>query len=158
MPSPVGAFIVSILFERPARRAGAAKIAAKLESGGALLEARFRAAAGNPKALRTLRHIVTIERWGQRRLRVALGDVAYERDESGAYAPAADAPYERVVDDLRGARAETVALARRVADERKAAVVVEHNSMGPLTAGGWLQYLHVHAELEAKRVRASSAG
>jgi hypothetical protein len=155
MPSPVVRLFVRALVERPARRTGPAKLVARLEAGLAPLEARFRAVAGDPKALRTLRHIVTIERWGQGRLRVALGDRPYARDESGAYAPASDAPYEGLLDQLRATRAETVTLARRVADEGKAAVLVDHNSLGPLTAAGWLQYLNVHADFEAKRVRAS---
>jgi hypothetical protein len=106
------------------------------------LEARYRAAAGDPKALRTLRHVVAIERWGQRRLRVALGDAPFERDESGAYAPPDDAPYERVLDELR-VRAETVALARRVAAEDKAGGRRRAQRMGPLTAAGWLRYLRL---------------
>ncbi len=129
-------------------------LADRLEAALAPLEARYRAAAGDPKALRTLRHVVAIERWGQRRLRVALGDLPFERDASGAYAPAADAPYDRVLADLSGVRAETTALARRIAAEDKGAVVVEHNSMGPLSAAGWLRYLNFHANSESMRVRA----
>ncbi len=30
---------------------------------------------------------------------------------------------------------------------------VLHNQMGPLTAQGWLRYLHMHSTWEAKKVR-----
>jgi len=153
MPSPVVRLFVRALVERPARRTGPAALIERLAGGlGPLLD-RFRAAAAQPKAAPTLRHIVAIERWGQGRLRVALGDRPFVRDESGAYAPDPDAPLEQLLDDLRDARAETVALARRVAAEGRGDVQVDHNSLGPLTADGWLQYLNLHADFEAKRVR-----
>jgi hypothetical protein len=63
------------------------------------------------------------------------------RDESGAYRPPDDVPYERLLDELRDTRAVTVQLARRVVAEGRAEAVVEHNSLGALTAGGWLRYL-----------------
>ena len=53
-------------------------------------------------------------------------------------------------------RAETVALARRVAATDVGAVKVEHNSLGPISARAWLRYLQVHADLEMKRAKPSS--
>lgn len=153
MASLVVRFFVRSLVERPAQRAGPARLATRLEASGAALDARFRGAAADPKAPTTLRHILAIERWAQRRLRVALGDVAFERDESGAYGPPEGASYEALLEALAVTRSETVSLARRVADEERAGAVVEHNGVGPLTAVGWLQYLRVHGDLEARRVR-----
>jgi hypothetical protein len=157
MASPIARTFAYILVERPARRAGPAALADGLASSGAALEARFRAAAADPKAPRQLRHVIAIERWGQARLRTALGDVPFFRDASGAYRPPDDAPYDRLLDDLRAARSVSVELARRVVAEGKEDAVVEHDSLGPLTAAGWLRYLRVHADLEAKRVKIGPA-
>jgi hypothetical protein len=154
MASPIARTFAYLLVERPARRAGPAALADGLASSGPSLEAHFRAAAADPKAPGQLRHVIAIERWGQARLRAALGDVPFLRDASGAYRPPDDATYEHLLGELRSARAVSVELARRVAAEGKAGAVVEHNSMGSLTAAGWLRYLRLHADLEAKRVKA----
>jgi hypothetical protein len=154
MASPVARLFAYVLLGLPARRAGAAALADGLASSASPLEAHFRAAAADPRAGRQLRHVIAIERWGQPRLRAALGDARFVADESGAYRPPDDVPYERLLDELRDTRAVTVELARRVVAEGRAEAVVEHNSLGALRAGGWLRYLRVHADLEARRVRA----
>jgi len=153
MPSPFFRTLVAAFVERPARRAGPERLAERLEASLNSLTARYAAAADEAKAAKTLRHVIGIERWGQRRLRVALGDVAYERDEHHAYKPPDDLPLGALVDELRATRAETVALARRVAAEGKEGVAVEHNGIGPLTAAAWLRYLRQHGDLESWRVR-----
>lgn len=153
MPSPVVRFFVHTFVERPARRSGADALARALDASLPALEARARAGLADPRAGDVLRHVIGIERWGQRRLRVALGDLVYERDEHHPHKPPADRPLGALVDDLRATRAETVALARRVAAAGRAAAEVEHNSLGPLTAAGWLRYLRVHADLEVRRLR-----
>ena len=154
MATNVVRFLVSALVERPARRAGAERLAERLEASLTPLAARYAAAADETKAGETLRHVIGIERWGQRRLRVALGDAAYERDEHHGYKPPDERPLGALVDELRATRAETVALGRRLAAEGRSGVAVEHNGIGPLTAAGWLRYLQLHADLESRRVRA----
>jgi len=146
-------FLVAAFVERPARRAGPERLAERLEASLAPLVARYAAATDAAKAGEVLRHVIGIERWGQRRLRVALGDAAFERDEHHGYKPSDDLPLVALIDELRTTRAETVALARRVATEGRAGVRVEHNGIGPLTAGGWLRYLRQHGDLESWRVR-----
>ena len=145
--------LVAAFVERPARRAGPERLTERLDASLAPLVARYAAAADEAKAAAVLRHVIGIERWGQRRLRVALGDAAFERDEHHAYKPADALPLAALIDELRATRAETVALARRVATEGRAGVRVEHNGIGPLTAGGWLRYLRQHGDLESWRVR-----
>ena len=120
MPSPAVRVFVQAFVERPARRAGAGALARQLEAALPSLEARARAGLADPRAHDVLRHVIGLERWGQRRLRVALGDLAFERDEHHPYKPAADAAPEELIADLRETRAETVALARRVAEEGRA--------------------------------------
>lgn len=146
MASSFARFLVAAFVERPARRAGAERLAERLA-------ARFAAATEEAKAAATLRHVIGIERWGQRRLRVALGEAPFERDEHHGYKPAEGLPLTTLVDELRDTRAETVALGQRVATEGRSGVTVEHNAMGPLTAAGWLRYLQLHGDLESRRVR-----
>ena len=74
---------------------------------------------------------------------------------SRAYAPPEGEPLEALVERFDAVRAETVALARRVAAEGVEGVKVEHNSLGPISARAWLRYLHAHAELETKRAKPS---
>ena len=154
MAGTVVRFLVSAFVERPARRAGAERLAERLEASLTPLAARYAAATDATRAAETLRHVIGIERWGQRRLRVALGDVAYERDEHHGYRPPEESPLGALVDELRATRAETVALGRRIAAEGRSGVAVEHNGIGQLTAAGWLRYLRLHADLESRRIRA----
>jgi hypothetical protein len=97
--------------------------------------------------------VIGIERWGQQRLRVALGDAPFTPDAYGGYRPDVARGVEALVDELLATRAETVAIGRRLAAEGKAEMVVAHNSIGPLSALGWLRYLRLHADLESRRVR-----
>ncbi len=152
MANPVARAFAHLLLERPAARIGVDALVGRLEASREPLVAV--AEAGEDAAARKqLRHVVAIERWGQNRLRAALGDVAFERDESRAYAPPEDEPLAQLVERFEAVRAETVALARRVAAGDAAATKVEHNSLGPISARAWLRYLQVHAELEMKRVK-----
>jgi hypothetical protein len=150
--NPIARLFAHLLLERPAARLGVDALVERLEASRDPLVAG--AEAGEDAAARTqLRHVVAIERWGQNRLRVALGDVAFERDASRGYAPPEDEPLARLVERFDAVRAETVALGRRIAAADAGATPVEHNSLGPISARAWLRYLQVHAELEIKRVK-----
>ncbi len=154
MANPVIRAAAALFVERPARRLGGESLVARLEAGRQVTLDRF-AAADPTAARRQLRHVIQIERWGQRRLRVALGDVPFQADVSGTYAPADD---DDLLATFADVRTETLVLGRRVFDERRDGVAVEHNSLGPLTARGWLQYLHLHADFEMKRARRTRDG
>jgi hypothetical protein len=138
--------------ERPAARIGVDGLIERLEAGRATLGA-VAEAAEDASGRKQLRHVIAIEGWGQNRLRVALGDVAFELDVSRAYAPPEDEPLAQLVERFAAVRAETVALGRRVAAADAGATPVEHNSLGPITARAWLRYLQVHGELEMKRAK-----
>ena len=155
MANPIARFFAYLLLERPAARIGVDGMTARLEATGDPLAA-FARAAEAVSAAKQLRHVIAIERWGQNRLRVALGDVPFERDESRGYAPPAEEPVAQLVERFDAVRAETVALGRRLAAADLGAVKVEHNSLGPITARAWLRYLQVHAEFEMKRAKQQS--
>jgi hypothetical protein len=151
MASPVVRFFVNVFVERPAARRGSARLVQELADGGEKLIGQLAKGKSPERAAKQARHILGIERWGQQRLRVALGDHPFERDSYHPYLPDAQLNLMGVLALLREARAETVKLGGRVAAEGKGRVAVEHNSIGPLSADGWLRYLKVHADLEAKR-------
>jgi hypothetical protein len=152
MANPIARFFAHRLLERPAARIGVDGLVERLEAGRGPLAA-LAEAAEDATGRKQLRHVIAIERWGQNRLRVALGDVAFARDESRGYAPPEDEPVARLVERFDAVRAETVALGRRIAAADAGATPVEHNSLGPISARAWLRYLQVHGELEMKRAR-----
>ena len=152
MANPIARFFAHRLLERPAARIGVDALVERLEATRGPLAA-YAEAAEEAAARKQLRHVVAIERWGQNRLRVALGDVAFERDESRAYAPPEEEPLAQLIERFDAVRAETVAVGRRVASADAGATKVEHNSLGPISARAWLRYLQMHGELELKRAK-----
>lgn len=148
-------FAVQRLVEGPAARLTYAQLGAVLERGWIALSARLERAADTPDSRKVIRHIIGIERWGQGRLRVALGETAFVRDDHHAYKPPKDATLQELRETLGQVRSGTVALARALqASPPEVGVTVEHNGLGPLTPKGWLRYLHQHADLESRRLRA----
>ena len=149
---------VQLLIELPAKRRTFEEMAQKLVVSGQRLEMRLAKAEGTPEQKRTLRHIVGIERWGQRRLWLAVryggesADDAFS-DAHHAHKPADAATWDELIAEFRATRQETVNLARYLAetniDQRTR---VPHNDLGPLSLRGWLRYLRTHASLEGRRI------
>jgi hypothetical protein len=153
--NPLRALIGRVLrftSERRARQEGLPALADALEAHGGQLAARFASAEGEA-ARATLRHIVGIERWGQRRLAVVEGE-PFDPTGHHPHLP----PEDATLDELRGTFAETrtatVELARRLAAEgADGAPKIPHPDLGELSVGGWLAYLDGHASIEARRLR-----
>lgn len=158
MPSPLTHLVAGLMLERPARRAGIAALEHDLARGLDTLPRRFSAPKDPARAGTVLRHIIGIERWGQRRLQVALGELPFERDAYHPYAPADGLDLASLLDELRATRRRTLELARRIAQADAGDARVEHNAIGALSAMAWLRYLHLHADLEARRVRRARTG
>ncbi|PYE51945.1 DinB family protein [Deinococcus yavapaiensis] len=145
--------VVEQVLERPARDKRYAELADELEVAGERVLVRARRAKELERAKETMRHIIGIERWGQRRLEAALGE-AFSRDEHHPYKPPADATWNDVLEDFTTTRQRTVSLARELSSNPPdPAWRVEHNGLGPLSARGWLRYLMTHAGLESRRMR-----
>ena len=145
--------VVRLILERPAARQSISAWADALAASGAKLKARMAAIADTPANRRQLRHIIGLERWGQRRMRVALGE-PFINDEMDGYQPPADLNLAELIDVFLNTRDETVQIARRcAADPRAETALVKHNQLGPLSIRGWLRYLDMHASLEARRLR-----
>jgi hypothetical protein len=146
-------FAASLLIERPARKRTLAELIAELELSGQTAEERIAAASDNPDNRRTLCHIISIERWGQPRLIVPLGE-PFVMDESDQYCPDEDSEWDELADTFRTTRRETVTLARQLQDEGiDPGAKVPHNQWGPFSVAGWLYYLNYHSNDHGKKIK-----
>jgi hypothetical protein len=148
----LGGLFVGLVIERPARTTTLEQLATRLETKGAKIADRIRRSSGGEVSRRQVRHITGIERWGQRRLRVALDDPPIE-DEYDGYQPPEDADWNTLAEAWEATRRETVALARTLAARPIDDIRIRHNQFGPLSVGGWLVYLSQHASRESLAVR-----
>jgi len=149
----VTGFVTGLLLERPIGDKSYADMAQQLEEAGQSIEARLSGKEYTEFNHRVLTHIIGIERWGQSRLRVFLGN-PFVQDEYNGYRPARDVPWEELVGQFSVTRAVTISLARALDDALIAPEkTVLHNQLGPLSARAWLRYLQTHASREILQVR-----
>ncbi len=139
-----------VMFERPAAKKSVAEHVAALGASGEEVRARIAGKRAKPRNVEALRHIIGIERWGQQRLRVFLGEPLV-MDGHHAYKPTGT-DWDALQAELASTRAETIALAGRLATTDLPRTV-PHNQFGPLTARGWLQYIRGHARTESRLMR-----
>lgn len=145
--------IAWLIIERPASWRTFDELAFLLERSQKKLATRFANAKDSPEARDKLRHIIGIERWGQRRVRVALGEELV-RDEYHAYKPSEDADWQALQQAFQETREESIALTRELENEHvQPDQRIPHNYFGPLTLRGWLRYLRTHADVEARSIR-----
>ncbi|HEY1014390.1 MAG TPA: hypothetical protein VGE07_16875, partial [Herpetosiphonaceae bacterium] len=135
--------------DRVAGKFSMEELAARLAESGALLGRRMEAADDSEPVRQRLAHIIGIERWGQRRLRVALGE-APVNDEMDAYLPENGLSSAELADEFKLTREDTVDLARKLISAEAAETPVSHNTFGPLATHSWLAYLYNHALTEAR--------
>jgi hypothetical protein len=156
MPSPLQAiinFVANLILDRPARKQSWQELASQLEESGRAVDARAVAAKDPTQAQKTLRHITGIERWGQRRLRVFLGE-PFVQDEYNAYRPAANLTTEQQRQEFDATRTQTITLVQQIAAAKSVVQAkVVHNSFGAISAKAWVKYLETHARLESKKIR-----
>ena len=142
-----------LFFERPGRRYTLAEWQARLARKLEPILARAAAPKHEERAIRVLRHVIGIERWGQSRLRRLLGGPVV-RDEYDGYKPDAGLAAAALRDELAATRAATIAIVQQIADAGVALdATAEHNDFGPLTTRGWLAYLNSHATRETLVIR-----
>lgn len=133
MPTPRD-FFAMLFIKRPARKLTHADLIARREAGDEPI--RRRAARATPSAGNSgaLRHIIGIERWGQRRLRAILGEPPLA-DEYDGYQPDPATNWPALRDEWAARRRETIALAGQiVAAGLNAGTKAAHNGLGALTA------------------------
>ena len=110
-------------------------------------------AGGLFRVLAGINHIVGIERWGQRRLRVPLREPLLMDSYRGYRLPEGTS-MDNLVQAFADTRRDTVNLARELGStDLKPPVKVRHNDLGELSLGAWLAYLAGHAKRESLRIR-----
>jgi DinB superfamily len=145
--------IVNLTLEYPAQKKSISVLADDLERSGYTVGQRIGLGKTDQASTEKALHIIGIERWGQQRLRVALGE-AFKLDGHHGYKPSKDLSMTELQKTFQETRTRTIALAReleRVNVGRTERVL--HNNLGPLTVRGWLRYLGLHANLESRRLR-----
>lgn len=139
-----------LYFDKPAQKRTLAEHAESLRQAGEDLTARLTVSRGGDALARQLRHVIGIERWGQQRLRVLLGE-PFVAGGHRPHLPPESTPWDALVEEFARTRAETVAIAERLAAESPARGVA-HDQFGALSARGWLRYLDGHAARELRKV------
>ena len=150
--NPLMRFGAWLLLKRPAHKKSLAALADSCERHGQRLTADLANRADTDANCQQLSHIMGIERWGQSRLKVALGE-PLKQDEYDGYRPDPATPWADLVASFNQVRAETVDLARRIEAAGAADTPILHNQFGDLDPRAWLFYLTYHADQEAKRLK-----
>ena len=78
--------IGGFFFERPGQKRSFEELAQELETTGRQIGERLAGVSPRPEDHTRLRHIIVIERWSQRRLRIFLGE-PFEMDGHHPYKP-----------------------------------------------------------------------
>lgn len=139
--------------EWQARGRSSEAFAAALERSGTNITARFEGAKDTPGNREAVNHITGLERWGGRRLRVALGEPLV-MDSYRAYRLPEESDIKTLARAFVDTRRTTVALALELGRiDPNLRTSVRHNDLGELSVGGWLAYLEAHAGREQFRVR-----
>lgn len=142
-----------LLIERPAKKKSEQEWAKQLSHSGQQIESRLVEVEDSEKNRRFLNHIVGIERWGQRRLKVWLGEPIVE-DEYNNYRPPREANWGELKQAFSETRRTTVELIEQLANNGvNGDLKVRHNQHGELSLRGWLRYLDMHADFESKRLK-----
>lgn len=142
-----------LFFEKPANKKSYGELVQNLETNGTAIGEKTNGLMDGEFVRETMIHIIGIERWAQKRLKVFLGD-AFIDEEYDKYRPDAAISIEDLRKIFLAERNETVKLAReidarRIPDETK----VNHNMFQDFSAKAWLHYLAGHAAQEAKALK-----
>lgn len=141
--------LLRIFVQRQASDTTPGELIDRLETSGEIVTGRLAAAPDTPGNREVACHVIGIERWGDRRLRMALGEPVVT-DEYDGYRPSLDLEMAALAQAFVQTRAETVALANQAAHLPES-VRAPHNDLGELTVPEWLVYLDSHAMRETKR-------
>lgn len=144
-----------LIVERPARGKSIAILQREMESAAEGVAENISNGADTPENRAQAGHIIGIEGWAQQRLRVALGEPQRDEEYDG-YRPEPELDMLALRDRFLDVRHNSLVLASELQDEGVTPQqTVEHNDFGPVSVGGWLQYITGHASFEAKRIKAA---
>lgn len=139
-----------LLFERPAQKKSIEELRTSLQESHRAALQTIEEAPDTDENREILRHVIGIERWGQRRLRVALGEPLV-MDEYDEYRPAKDTSLPALQESFDETRRDTIKITHELAGTHgNGATTVPHNQWGDLSVRGWLNYLNSHARRDIK--------
>jgi hypothetical protein len=142
-----------LILERPVRKLALPDLAAQLEETGKQIAGHVGQCIDSPANRHKLCHIIGIERWGQRRLRVALGE-PFLPEEYKHYRPDEQRPWTELKAEWETTRRATLTIVNDLIQAKLPFTIkIPHNQLGPLSLNAWLRYLDVHASMESKRIK-----
>jgi len=145
--------VLRIFTEWRAKKLSLAELTRRLDDSTEKVARRFEGASNTRLNLKQARHVIGIERWAQRRLRVALGEPPVT-DEYDSYRPDELSDLRALHEAFVQTRQETKTIIQQL---QSAGVSfdtrVPHNELGPLSIRGWLLYLIDHAGRETLIMR-----
>ena len=142
-----------LMIERPVRKLTVQELIGQLDQSAKQISDLLTTKSDTPVNRRQLCHIIGIERWGQRRLRVALGE-PFLAEEYDHYCPSNERTWDELKTEWGTTRAGTLTLASDlILANLPPDLKVPHNQYGSLTIKGWLRYLDVHASSEGKQIK-----
>jgi hypothetical protein len=145
-------FIFRTVFQLQVRNKSLPDLIRAAEESGKTITAYLADKADTPKNRQQLRHIIGIERWGQRRLKTLLGEPPLQ-DEYERYQPAETLDFKTLANEFAQTRHATVDLLRVLQQNGAATGTAYHNAMGDVPITIWTRYLTTHAEFERKRIK-----
>lgn len=139
-----------LVFDTPAMWSGIDRLIKRLEISGQSLEKHLAKVSGRAANCEILVHMLRIERFGQRRLCVALGEPLCD-DQDDTLPLARNWPL--LVDAFKCARKETISLGKSIRMARIDPMTrIPHQQYGDISLLGWLYYLNLHAVVESIRI------
>ncbi len=123
----------------------------ELASSGDKIRVALDTRPDNDHNRRILSHLIGIERWGRRRILVALGEPLID-DEYNGYRPRPDRSWEELKETFVQTRRDTVNVAHQLA-QANPEIRIPHNQFGELSLLDWLAYLRLHADIELQKMR-----
>lgn len=150
--SAVGTIMRTIFQVQTFNKSLAALIQSANESGEQI-ESHLTGKPDTPKNRQQIRHVIGIERWGQRRLRTILGEPSIQ-DEYDGYQPDEKLDLRDLQAEFKKTRSETLAIIEAIQQTGVAeSATANHNDMGDVSLKLWVRYLTMHANFESRRVK-----
>jgi len=143
-----------LIIERPVQKLTIPELASQLEQSGNHLIEHLSSCQDTLPNRRQLCHLIGIERWSQRRLRVALGE-PFLSEEYDHYRPSNERSWDELKTEWITTRQATISLTKDLISHSSITpgIKILHNQYGPLSINAWLRYIDTHASSEAKRIK-----
>lgn len=142
-----------LFLEFPVRTKSLSDLIDIVETAGAQITERLNSIDDSDDNRKYLSHVIGIERWAERRLRVALGEPFIEEEYNG-HRPSRETSWDDLRTQFAETRAATVATIQQLVSQNvDKSVRVKHNQFGEVSVRGWLRYIFFHGNFESKRIK-----